>query len=214
MAKLDGGPAGTTVTFGTAGTGGAAGEGAAGSSVDGASGRPLGAGCTADTDCTSSICAKASATATAGMCCNGRPDTCSTCIGGYRTVVQDNTSVDACRVCRGGQITALADGTGAGACNTCKGGEVTPNTDGTSCGDPECTGDSVPLPGGLPYYRSSAVHVCMAGACMAVVRDCRTALTCASGTMQNCGSNGFCDVGDCKCDTGNNTATTCAYPTP
>lgn len=47
--------------------------------------RPLGAGCTTDTQCASSICAKASPTATSGMCCNGRPDGCNTCVGGYVT---------------------------------------------------------------------------------------------------------------------------------
>jgi hypothetical protein len=201
-------------TDGDAGTTGIAGTGAAGSTVPG---RPLGVGCTSDDQCGSSICAKVVETDTAGVCCNGRPDTCSVCVGGYRTIVQDGTSIDACRMCRGGQIMALADGTSAGACNTCVAGKVTALADGTICARADCYGDSVPL-NGVPYYRSSRSHVCSAGLCVPMIRDCRTVLTCAGGASQNCGSSGFCasdasNHGDCACGE-STTPIVCGYPSP
>lgn len=91
----------TRVTCNTdAGAGGAGGSvsatgGAAGSALTngtgGTAGRALGAGCTADTDCVSAVCAKAKG-ATAGMCCDKANDTCNTCVGGYSVPAQDGTT--------------------------------------------------------------------------------------------------------------------------
>ena len=81
MTKLDGGAAGA------GGIGGAAGTDAGGAA--GAPGRPLGAGCSLDNQCGSGICA----TAIDGShtCCDGIPDACTTCVGGYKVPRSDGT---------------------------------------------------------------------------------------------------------------------------
>lgn len=78
------GGAGGNSASGSAGASGAGGEAGAG----GASGRALGAGCTADDQCSSQTCV----IATSGMCCDSRPlDACSTCVGGYLTALKDGS---------------------------------------------------------------------------------------------------------------------------
>jgi hypothetical protein len=81
---------GTTGTGGNAGTAGTADSGAAGAA--GSPGRANGAGCTDNSQCASSVCVKASSTATSGMCCDKANDPCNTCVGGYSTPVQDGTT--------------------------------------------------------------------------------------------------------------------------
>jgi hypothetical protein len=158
-------------------------------------GRPNGAGCVSDSQCLSGICAKASATDTSGACCDGRPDTCNTCVGGFKTPLQDDSTVDACNVCRAGKITPLKDG--------------------TACAAPDCVGDVKYL--GV-WYRSARYQFCAGGHCsVVVVRDCTTALTCTDGTTQNCGSQGICGrygTGDCSCADVGGDPPTCGYSGP
>lgn len=52
--------------------------------------RPLGAGCTTNDQCTSSVCAKNPGDSS-GMCCDHQNDACNTCVGGYSTPLQDGT---------------------------------------------------------------------------------------------------------------------------
>lgn len=146
-----GGAGGNVIVTGSGGSGGM--------TVDGG-GRPLGAGCLDDSQCTSTICGKASATDTAGMCCNGRPDTCNTCVGGYLTPVQDGTMA-ACATCEGGKATNFADGT---ACGTGPDGVRPPSCNGLVGSDYRC-----------------AAGVCVQGANV----DCST-FTCASGSSPMC----------------------------
>jgi hypothetical protein len=151
------------------GTGGAAGQvtvadsgagGAAGAPEPDGGRRPLGAGCIDDTQCASGICGKASSTDTAGSCCDGRPDTCNTCVGGYITPVQDGT-ITTCAMCEGGKAVNLADGT---ACGTGPTGARPPSCNGLIGSD----------------YR------CSAGACIQGANvDCST-FTCASGSSPMC----------------------------
>ena len=69
--------------------GAAGGEAGADGGAGGAPGRPLGAGCTSDDQCSSQTCV----VATTGMCCDGRPlDACSSCVGGYLTALKDGSS--------------------------------------------------------------------------------------------------------------------------
>jgi hypothetical protein len=75
LAQVDGGTAGTTGAAGTAG----------------ATGRPLGAGCTTDAQCGSTICAKVNPADASGTCCDGHPDACNQCVGGYKTPRSDGT---------------------------------------------------------------------------------------------------------------------------
>jgi hypothetical protein len=115
----DGGAAGEMMKLdgsGTAGVGGAGGAGGA------ALGRPLGAGCSVDTECGSSICDGAS-----HACCNGHADSCNTCVGGYLVSAADGASVDVCTECRGGKVTYKAEGTACGGAPTCGGPKVTTN---------------------------------------------------------------------------------------
>jgi hypothetical protein len=127
MTKLDGsaaGAAGTTVTFG----------------------RPLGAGCSADAQCGSSICDGVS-----HACCDGRTDACTVCTGGYKTPVPDGAS--ACGTCRAGVLT-----------------DIVP--DGTSCGA-TCGGMTFPTGFGNSTYTTTASNsTCHAGACVAETVDC------------------------------------------
>jgi hypothetical protein len=121
-----GGLGGTVVT-----TGGGGGAGAAG----GANGRALGAGCTDDSQCSSGICGKASASDTSGTCCTGRPTSCSSCVGGYLTPVEDGTAV-LCATCESGQAVNLADGT---ACGTGTSGARPPSCNGLIGSDYRCS---------------------------------------------------------------------------
>jgi hypothetical protein len=79
---------------------GATGGGGAGGAAGGAAERPLGAGCVDDSQCGSKICAKSMPSATSGMCCDGRPDACNTCVGGYKTPGADGSSCGA-SICDG-----------------------------------------------------------------------------------------------------------------
>ena len=145
---------------GGAGVSGAA--GAAGGAGGALAGRPLGAGCTDDTDCGSGICAKASLTDTTGVCCDGRPDACNTCMGGYKTAVND----------------------GPVACGVCEHGTLLPMQDGTACGS-SCAGPKM-LSGFGPTatYQTLAVNsTCHAGVCVPVTTDCST-MTCPAGCMK------------------------------
>jgi hypothetical protein len=67
-----------------AGAGGADALAATGG-AGGALGRANGAGCTTYDQCSSGICV-------AGTCCDGRPDECNTCVGGYKTPIKDGTA--------------------------------------------------------------------------------------------------------------------------
>lgn len=87
-----------TSDAGTGGTGDVA-EGGADALPDTAPTRPLNAGCTSDTQCSSGFCATASGTT--GTCCTGRPDACNTCVGGYLTPVQDGYSCSPNNTCVG-----------------------------------------------------------------------------------------------------------------
>ncbi|HEV3059598.1 MAG TPA: hypothetical protein VGY48_15215 [Vicinamibacterales bacterium] len=106
------GAAGTGGTGGAAGTGGDGGTGGTGG-AGGAPSRPLGAGCSADNQCGSGICVMQLDGAKA--CCDGVPDACNTCVGGYKTPLSDGTG------CGG---TATCDGTDR-KWNLCKSGVCT-----------------------------------------------------------------------------------------
>ena len=171
----DGGAAGAG---GAGGAGGAAAGGATGVDAGDAGGadggtRPLAAGCVDDSQCSSGICGKASSTDTAGSCCNGRPDACNTCVGGYLTPAQDGTSAGLCTQCESGKATNLADGTLCG-------------TDTSGARPPSCSG----LIGS--DYR------CAAGACAQAVRiDCSNSgmFACTSTNESGCGApTPFCDA--------------------
>lgn len=94
MAAGAGGHEDGVIPAGTGGAGGAGGAaGMAAGGAGGAAGRPLGAGCTADAECASSVC-----TTTAGgqrTCCDHQSTVCSACVGGYQAPMPDGT---ACRV--------------------------------------------------------------------------------------------------------------------
>jgi len=82
--KADGGFAGAGGSAGAAGTAGVGGVGGAA----GTPGRPLGAGCTADSQCGSNVCVVTDT----GMCCDRRPgDACSPCVGGYVTPLKNGS---------------------------------------------------------------------------------------------------------------------------
>jgi hypothetical protein len=148
------------------GSAGQTGAGSAGSTDAATAGgsRPLGAGYTDDSQCSSNICGKAASTDTAGSCCNGRPDVCNVCnvcTGGYLTPVQNGTSAGLCMQCESGKATNLADGTSCG-------------TDMNGAGPPSCNG----LMGS--DYR------CSAGACVQRANvDC-SAYVCNKAGMRRC----------------------------
>lgn len=78
----------------TGGAGGAA-------STDGGTdvgGRPLGAGCNDDSQCSSHTCVMGNGT---GMCCDHPTNECSVCIGGYATPYTDGRSCGKGDVCNG-----------------------------------------------------------------------------------------------------------------
>ena len=135
--KADGaaGAGGNGSAGGSAGQVGAGGTGLTDTTTDGGS-RPLGAGCTADSQCSSGICGKAASTDTAGSCCNGRPDSCSACVGGYITPVQNGTSAGLCAQCQSGKATNLADGT---SCGTDMNGARPPSCSGLVGSDYRCS---------------------------------------------------------------------------
>jgi len=82
--------AGSTAGVGAHPDAGVAGSsGTAGSA--GAPGRPLGAGCTSDDQCGSNVCAKSNPADVSGSCCDGRPDKCTQCVGGYKVPLSDGT---------------------------------------------------------------------------------------------------------------------------
>jgi hypothetical protein len=171
---VDGGAAGsaggpvemTKLEGGTAGAGGVGGAAVT-------SGRSLGAGCVSDVECGSNICDNASRT-----CCDGRSDTCNTCVGGYKTPVKN------------GSVT----------CGVCEGGVLMPSQDGTPCGTSTCGGEiqpagTGPLPtAGIPcqgiggeksystscYYPTAINSACRAGVCVEVSTDC-TVIACPAG---------------------------------
>ncbi|MDB4981076.1 MAG: hypothetical protein JWM82_1828 [Myxococcales bacterium] len=119
--------------------------------TDGGAGRPLGAGCTADAQCGSTICDKATST-----CCDARVDGCNVCIAGYKTPANEGAMV--------------------GTCGKCQAGTVTPIAEGMPCGDATCSGSILPtgFPSGDTYHSSSDAHVCHAGQCTVTTIDCTT----------------------------------------
>lgn len=111
--------------------------------------RPLGAGCTTNDQCTSSVCAK-NAGDSAGMCCDHPNDECTTCVGGYNTPVLDGTKCGA-----GSCDTSMRHATNkvcqSGVCgetvsDCCAGCGTTP---GSCSGDGICACGSGPF-GGCP----------------------------------------------------------------
>lgn len=131
--QIDGGGAGATGAAGTVGT----------------EKRPLAAGCSADDQCGSGICAATSDGSRA--CCTGRPDACNTCIGGYKTPIADGAVT--CGTCRAGELVALLP-------------------DGTKCGE-SCGGTVLPTGFGNSSYTTLAMNsTCRAGVCTETVTDC------------------------------------------
>lgn len=170
---------------GSAGHGVGGDSGAAGKD-GGAGGRPLGAGCTDDSQCTSAVCAKAMSTDTSGICCAGRPDACNTCVGGYLTPVQDGTSADLCLQCESGRTAPVTDGTPCGtagpssprppSCNglvgsdyRCASGTCELQTGSVNCSTFACAPNcSNPMPGCFTYnfdnvQQTTALCLCVAG---------------------------------------------------
>ena len=140
------GAAGAAGSVGSAGNGGGAAGATGAGGAAGSPGRPLGAGCTDDTQCGSDVCAKTSASATSGTCCSGKPDACNTCVGGYLTPVQDGTA------CGGGLCDGVAPYVGQKSCTAtnlvCMGGACTMTTVncctklGCATGQSACTGSA------------------------------------------------------------------------
>jgi hypothetical protein len=163
--------------------GGVATDGAAG--TDGGAARPLGSGCTDDSQCSSAICGKASTTDTSGTCCTGRPSACSSCVGGYIAPMQDGTSVGLCAMCEGGQVMNLSDGT---PCGTAGPRSVRP----PSCGPPDS-------PAPMSYPLKGYDYRCAAGACvMSANVDC-SKITCPTTCPTNCPTN--CSIASQGCFT-------------
>ena len=109
------GTAGTTTddagakdgTLGTDATAAGGRGGQAGSVVGGASGtggvpgRSNGSGCTTDGQCSSEHCVKAHSSDAAGICCDGLPGECTSCVNGYVVPMNDGTMIG-CQACQNG----------------------------------------------------------------------------------------------------------------
>ena len=148
--------------------------------ADGVPARPLGAGCSADTDCGSGICDLNGSHA----CCDGRPDACNTCVGGYKTPVQ-NGSVE-CGVCEGGTLIPLQDGTACGT-SECEG---TPQPTGQEPLPPAgiaCLGSDAKSYSTDCYYPTATNSTCRAGVCLAASTDCSTVACPANCTKKYVG---------------------------
>lgn len=121
--------------------------------------RPLGAGCAADGQCASGVCANASGGTK--QCCDGKPSACSPCVNGFLTALSDGETADGCARCTGGRTSNINEGGSCGAHATCGGPMFSSGFgDGTSL-----------------YSTVATNFVCHSGTCTSTAVDC-TAKTC------------------------------------
>jgi len=157
-----GGAGGAAGSSAQAGSGGSTNVGGASGSLAGADGgvagsggrgtRPLAAGCTNDGDCQSGICAPT--TGDTNACCNGRPNPCGVCAGGYLTAKPDGPTADGCAVCTSGKASNQNEGMLCGAGET-------------------CTGSGTNSRGGMITTMANS-FACHAGICVTTTTDCTT----------------------------------------